>query len=455
MSQDIIVNGKINDKAITALPRRFMRTSIKILEVDPTGKCLVQSPIMKELKRLIDFPIFDNLFGETVRGMLKLWDSMEPAIAGVINWLGDVVKTSIRTFITPLLANLDKIVADAINLVCVETTKTVHTWTQGIKRGDMCKLKFSSLVSDSRVTTKAVLTAVLTWAVNEIQKFLDQYVYQPLAQSLNNMITWANGGLMQIIVGLCGLIPEVGGLIASAITTPLTTFIDQGSIQLVTGAVNGMKGLVQGFLDENMPHWVSTISDWIVGLVEAGTSWVKAQIPPSVISFTKDVATKAKKAHKQMMPVLNAVQPFFMELVQLTLPKITGKVKECASGLDMLGDLVKERMCLDGKQQSAVGVYSATPNRRLLTIASPLSNRLIAARARNIHCADMCHWQVNATSCAHCRHAFDNCHTPCARCESPAHDSSDPAKGCHGCRQCLAQMMEASATVAAPATAFE
>jgi hypothetical protein len=452
MSQNIIVNGKLNHAAITDLPSRFMRTSIKIMEVDPTMKCFVRMPLMKELKRLIDFPIFNDLFGEAVRGMLKLWDSIEPAIQGVIKWMGDVVKWSIKTFITPLFASLDKIVADAINLVCVETTKTIYTWTQGIKRADMCKLKFSSLVSDSRVTVKAVLSAVLMWATKEIQKLLDVYVYQPMIQSFNNLITWANGGLMQIIVGLCGLIPEVGGLICGAITGPLTTFIDQAAIQLSSGAVKLMKDGVQGLLDSSMPGVIDTITEWIVGMVDAGTSWVKAQIPPSAIAWAKSGTAELKKASDQMKPVTDAIKPIFMELVQLTLPKITDKVKQCASGLNTLGDLIKQRMCLDGKQQDGAGVYSATPDRRLLAIASPLSNPLIATRARNIHCADMCYRQVDMPSCTRCQHAFDNCHTPCTWCESPAHDSSDPANGCEGCQQCLAQMIEANATIADPAT---
>ena len=73
---------------------------------------------LQELEQLADVPVFNELFKETVKGLLALWNAMKPLIDQTIQWFGDMVKGMIKQWITPLLEPLDKIVADAINLLC-------------------------------------------------------------------------------------------------------------------------------------------------------------------------------------------------------------------------------------------------------------------------------------------------------------------------------------------------
>jgi hypothetical protein len=443
---DLFKDGQINAEAIAKLPKKMMHMSIKLLAVDPTGRCLVESPIMKGLEELADVPIFNQLFKETVQGLVALWNAMKPLIHQTIQWFGDQIKSLIQQWITPLLEPLDKVVADVINVVCVHATDTVHGWVKGIKKADVCQFSFDKLLSDPKVTTKLIISAALTWVSREITKLLDQWVYQPLLQQLLNLITWANGGIMQVLDGLCGLIPEVGGLICAAITTPLSWVVSEASTQLTSTAVRGLMGAVQGWLDGEIPKWSDSIAGMLADLVNQGASWAGAQIPAEAKSFAQNEASGLAKA---MAPVLEVVKPIFMDLAQLFFPKMTTKMKECTDGLDSLSVLVKDRMCVDG-QVSDKGVYSATPTRRLLGMHSPLSLPLIATRAKNIHCSAVCdHSDVGGSAtCLYCREAFDNCHTPCSKCEGPDFSDTDPEMGCKGCRRCIAQTMQTKAAVA-------
>merc|ERR1712070_1243268 len=112
----------------------------------------------------------------------------------------------------------------------------------GVDRDMVCKMNDvgSSLITQPKVTLKAVFTAVLTHAGKELTKLLDQHLYQPMLNQIIWLITQAQGGLMQILVGLCGLIPEVGGLICAAVSKPLSDLVSWATAELTGNTVRGL-----------------------------------------------------------------------------------------------------------------------------------------------------------------------------------------------------------------------
>ena len=105
-----------------------------------------------------------------------------------------------------------------------------------------------------------MLTAVLNYASKEVLGLLDKHVYQPMLVNIIRILGQSQGSLMQMIDGLCGLIPEAGGPICMLLTVPLSNVGQQVFGELTTNSMNGLMGTAKSWIDTQIPKWSAAVA---------------------------------------------------------------------------------------------------------------------------------------------------------------------------------------------------
>ena len=145
--------------------------------------------------------------------------------------------------VVPAKVELDRVVANAIDTACVGYmySDTLYSYleAQDVDKKKACALK-DDFAKDPVTTITAVLTAVLTYASKQVLELLNQHVYQPMVVNIIRILEQSQGSLMQMVDGLCGLIPEAGGPICMLLTVPLSNVGQQVFGELTTNSMNGL-----------------------------------------------------------------------------------------------------------------------------------------------------------------------------------------------------------------------
>jgi hypothetical protein len=353
---EIFQNGELNAEAIGKLPKQLLQMGFDIIRLDATGRCFMDSAIMKDFMALADVPIFEQMFTETLKALNELWKHVQPVFDGVISFITEQIKPLITDLLAPMLNDLDNTASNTINQVFTqqasELLSNVRNETGKADRDLLCKMQDlgSSLITQPEITLKAIFKAVLSDAGKQVTKFLNKELFQPLLNHVIWLVTQAQGGLMQVLVGLCGLIPEVGGLICSAITKPLSDLMSWAVAELSSKTVGGLVSIIDGWLDSEIPYWAEAISKPLADLIKQGKAFVTdsvAQIP--IPTHPRDVVDSETAVFmKGMAPVVAAIEPFLIDAAKAVFPRISLEMEKAQNHIHTLTRVVKYNLCTDG-----------------------------------------------------------------------------------------------------------
>ena len=344
-------DGTLNEAAVAELPTRMFHLAIDVISVDPVVNCLLTGDLQAQIKQMVDLPVFRDLFAWMVTNLMDLWQKIQPVVDAVIGSLAEKFNDFINVLV-PAKNEIDVVVSNAIDTFCAGVSKTLYHHVSSLDK------KISSLDKASQKETKkavcmltkpgadpalqvtAVVTAVLTFVSKQVTAFINEHVYQPMLTQLVRLIGQAQGSLMQLIDGLCGLIPEAGGPICMLITVPLGNVAQQLIGELTSGAVNGLMGAAQSWIDSQIPTWSAAIAAQIVPVI--------LKVEGSIQGISNEVKEFRGGAlpalAKSMRPVLEIVQKFMMGSLEAVFPNIMGKIKECDQNLATLLDLVQHKL---------------------------------------------------------------------------------------------------------------
>ena len=335
-------DGTINEAAIAQLPTRLFDLAIDVISVDPVINCLLTGDLQAQIKQMADVPVFRNLFAWMVQSLVDLWQKIQPVVDAVIGLLADKFKGFINVLL-PAKNEIDLVVANAIDTFCVGVSKTLYdhvTSSDPSKETKKAVCMLTKPDADPTQQATAVVTAVLTFVSKQVTAYINEHVYQPMLAQLVRLIGQAQGSLMQLVDGLCGLIPEVGGAICALITVPLGNLAQQVIGELTSSSVKGLMGAAQSWIDSQIPTWSAAIAAQIVPVVLKVEGAIQG-ISNEVKEFDDGALPALAKALK---PVLKIVQKFMMGTLESVLPNIMGKIKECDQNLATLLDLVQHKM---------------------------------------------------------------------------------------------------------------
>lgn len=140
--------------------------------------------ILGQVEQLAELPVYKALFTWTIKQLHQLWKKIQPILDAVLKLAADKFEQFINEFV-PAQAELDRVVANAIDTVCTGYSETLYDYidAQDVDKKKVCALR-NDFVNNPAATMTSVLTAVLTYASNEVLGLLDKHVYQPMVVNI-------------------------------------------------------------------------------------------------------------------------------------------------------------------------------------------------------------------------------------------------------------------------------
>jgi hypothetical protein len=220
-------------------------------------------------------------------------------------------------------------VTGVANGFCEKTMATAATVGKNLKnardspsvRGPVCALK--KTITEGKVGD--VLRLAGPPMVDEALDWLHMKFLAPIEQDLANKLMSVWGTVLDFVVGLAGLIPEVGGIISDAIVVPLTYL----SNTLVNPLVNMLQGEVwkkakdaimkvaTKMLDSIVPH-IEKLAEDGANALAGGTKAAKGAIGKVDQFVTENQGI-----------ITNLFVPVFQQICAAVFPKVPAIVTKC------------------------------------------------------------------------------------------------------------------------------
>ena len=207
----------------------------------------------------------------------------------------------------------------------------------------------------------AIISGGLSWISKEGLKLINIHVWQPLLTELVTLCHNLQSVVQQIVVGLCGLIPELGGVGCSAISAPIGVAFSSITAQLLRGSVQGLITNFEGWWLAKIPSWSLDIADGITELAEDAIkeaakgvdAAVDAVVPANVISgIEASVSKMVEDVDAVLVPLYKLASPIILFLMKLIIPKITQGLFMCGQDLDKIVGLIEEKLCTPAVKKS-------------------------------------------------------------------------------------------------------
>ena len=191
----------------------------------------------------------------------------------------------------------------------------------------------------------------------------NQYVWQPLLAQTITLVGNALSSVVQAIVGLLGLIPEVGGPLAAAIGVPLNAVANQLMSVLTSSALNSAALTLKNFILAQIPGWSADLAKplaQIVEKIEAAVENAAEEANATLMSLVPDIvkvdmnkgvadANKLKNVTENTLNILKPLLPLVDTALHgamaLVLPKVVTAYDECKVRIIDLAVLVKFKVC--------------------------------------------------------------------------------------------------------------
>ena len=183
----------------------------------------------------------------------------------------------------------------------------------------------------------------------------------------------------QAVDGLCGLIPEIGGPIAAAITAPLSTVTNQLTMALSEFSLNGAVVKFKAFVYKQVPKLAGAAAEVIAEPIEKMKKEAKAlkedildsllekpHVEKIVDAFKKVMALKENS--KQLGFIGSAVDflmPIYNWFLKQIVPNLYGAFQGCKANAQQFRDLFDSALCPVNMTQLSLP-KSGTPSMMLL-----------------------------------------------------------------------------------------
>jgi len=321
------------------------------MKTDETVRCLTNAGgLLADFDPGILTPIFTEIVDATVDALETLWQLvMGPD--GIFTKMVAFVLDQIRGAADVLLPNMERFetfLASGIDSTCGTATETITNYVKNrdaLKNvpKDFCSTSLSVL-DGNEAAIAALLSTGLSWIGDEISALMNEHIWMPLIEMLSRLAITAQDSVAQLMVGLCGLIPEAGGPICMSITTPLTAIVGQLVTQLSSSSVKGFIDAVnKEFQAEVVPPLAGKAAEMLSGFIAS----VKENplVKDSADSVTSSISDVKMQVSGAIQPVVDVAVPVLEVAIKSFFPKVTEAVVRCDDRLNAVAYLVKGRLC--------------------------------------------------------------------------------------------------------------
>jgi len=165
----------------------------------------------------------------------------------------------------------------------------------------------------------------------------------------------------QAVDGLCGLIPEIGGPIAAAITAPLSTVINALTMALSEFSLNGAVVKFKAFVYKQVPKLAGFAAKVIAEPIEKMKKAAKALKEDILDSLLENAhVEKIVDAFKKVMALkenskllgfiggaVDFLMPIFNWFLKVIVPNLYGAFQGCKANTQQFRDLFDSALCPD------------------------------------------------------------------------------------------------------------
>jgi len=348
-------DGTINTAVLDEGTMALAHFSITVLDIDPAVAC-VRSNLLKfnetGLAALIT-PVLQPAFNAMAPVFAIVKD---PVVWGAKEMIGlglEGFETIMHdSFVGSKIKELDGILDTRINAFCSQATKSIVAFSKGVKPipAGFCISDESPVIANIKGGLAAMLSGGLKWIIENLFDLLDDHVWQPLLIKLVSLTNSLQSTIEKLLIGLCGLLPEVGGIACASITAPIGVLVTQVTSQLTSTTVRGLIKKVQNWFLSNIPKWSSEFAGWLTDLIAdaiKGGKTLAADAANKAMSskFRTQVEAEAAKADFALTALYTLAILVVDVLMKLILPKVTSAFVGCNEDVSHILGLIRTKLC--------------------------------------------------------------------------------------------------------------
>eukprot|EP00932_Pfiesteria_piscicida_P018726 SRR837773.5577.p1 GENE.SRR837773.5577~~SRR837773.5577.p1 ORF type:complete len:330 (-),score=96.91 SRR837773.5577:62-967(-) len=226
------------------------------------------------------------------------------------------------------LTEVHKVTAAAANAACMKELEKAASYRQmpGMNLTD-------SMLRPITVVAPAVAKSAIKLVVEKIGKFATYDLFAPLVRKMLGVMQDAASDMLLLLDGLCGVIPELGGLICDSFEMPLNGAIVWTQEPMFAEAIKFVSGLFQS-LAEKVSSWVA---DKVQDVADLGRALAKdlstkaAAVVEDAISKVKWIGEYVDKGmiHWTLDTSFAGIIHFLSELLAKMAPDVEAQVQQC------------------------------------------------------------------------------------------------------------------------------
>lgn len=347
--QNLFQQGKLNPAVISALPAQVINLIVMQRVNFPVLDCLLgNNGFMSDVSKVVSAigPFIVSL-AERTRKMLK---TLMARLVGPKSPFGKFMIKLAKEKATKFLPKLEVVetrIGNAVQDVCQKNSRKLLAIAEGTSdskaKATLCA-KADQTSAENKEMMVAAFTEAMTGAADFAIAALNEHVWMPLLQSLTAMAISAEDFIMQVVDGAAGLIPEVGGIIATSITSVVSQVGAKITETLASDAVTGVSNGLSSQIRTQAPIWANTLADSIQKQTDAIAAKASASKDKAVAAKDKAVApvlTFAGNAAPLAAPVMLVLGPLMTQFADTALPTITKATTTCAADIKSLNKLVR------------------------------------------------------------------------------------------------------------------
>ena len=178
-----------------------------------------------------------------------------------------------------------------------------------------------------KLTLGDLAQAFVPWVLRYLFKEMMVHFWTPLTSKVATMIDTVTGMIMQLVDGVAGLIPEVGGVIFDCVTVPIHTVLSQITPESGATAVK----LAREFVESEITKLSKVIVKEIVDKFEEGVDLI-----------TDPFKNVIQEANQLLATVLDVTTPILSEVMGVVLPEIQEAMHLCEGTLNQIETLMEK-----------------------------------------------------------------------------------------------------------------
>lgn len=342
--QKLFHAGKLDPAVLATLPGQVINLVVMQRVHFPVLDCLLgNGGFMADVNKVVSaiVPFIVGLAEKAKTMLMTLMARLVGPKSPFGKFVTDKAKEKATKFL-PQLANVELRIGNAVQNVCQKQTRKMLDVAEGKSDSKLfCAAAGDQTSTENKEMLSAAFSEAMIAAADYVIAALNKHVWMPLLQSMTAMAIAAEDFMMQLVDGVAGLIPEVGGIIATSMTSVISQVSAKISEVLADEAVTKVADTLSAVVNAEVPIW----SDQLAGSIQAQTDAAKASASAAKTAVTAPFLGFAVKASPLAAPVMAVLSPLMTQFANTVLPTITSATTTCAKDIKSLSVVVKASAC--------------------------------------------------------------------------------------------------------------